>query len=221
MARRPRGLTLSELVIALSITSIVGLAVTGAATMLSAGHAHTETEYESLETARSALRAVQKSIRNACLLNCSMGEDGVAYWCGDENGDNQINIGEMRVIAYDSTSGEVRLYWTSFPNEWPDWFRDLMNSSMSLMEASDQGTLDSSLLNHTCVTHRVLASNVASFLICPVGTGPLAEMARMEITVGDDSRPVTMRSAATLRAPGTPYVRDLGGGWYVYDGPDD
>ena len=208
------------LVIALAITSIIGLATAGAASFLSAGHAQTEAQYESLETARAALRQIQKSLRSACLVTCSVDDQALVYWRGDENGDGEIDLTELRVLQFDSTADTVELHWVSLPDGWPAWYRDMMDKPMTLMEAQDPNRINANLMQSGFRVSRTLASDVADFSISPVGTEPMATMVRMGITTGQEPRTIALRSAVALRAPGTGFVRDFGNGVYVYDGPD-
>ena len=95
MRRNPSGFTLVELVMAISITTIIGLAVAGASMALSTAHAHSESRYGSIETARSAMRRIQSSLRAAALVTYvhSNGHK-LGYWAGDENEDDHHGDGE-------------------------------------------------------------------------------------------------------------------------------
>ena len=90
--------TLAELLVALVVSSVVLTAVATLAFAL--GTANDSADDTSLKQAqiRYATIRISDLIRH-CRLICSGGSDGFAVWRADENGDGQVNIGELVYIV--------------------------------------------------------------------------------------------------------------------------
>ena len=71
MKRRRKAFTLVEMVMAISITAITGLAVAGVTVALSNAHAHSETFYQSLRTGHFVMHRLQNGLRCARLVTAT------------------------------------------------------------------------------------------------------------------------------------------------------
>ncbi len=102
-----RAFTIAEILVALTISSLVGLVVT---TMLSALES---TVREERDVRRANVQEQMAVMRLGALVRSSarllaLDADDVVLWRGDANGDGQVNVSELRVLRLES-SGEV---WT-------------------------------------------------------------------------------------------------------------
>ena len=117
---RRRGVTLLELMLALSVTAMVGL---GVASMLSMISSSTRNARE----ARSLLlRAHAGQIRLRSYLDSSLrmlGYDaaqGLAIWLHDQRTVDSVNLSEVRVFWYDGGARTLSVEWVSFPEAWTE-----------------------------------------------------------------------------------------------------
>ncbi|MCD6365260.1 MAG: prepilin-type N-terminal cleavage/methylation domain-containing protein, partial [Planctomycetes bacterium] len=206
MSSRHHGFTLAELVMALVITSIIALAAVAVASVLSTAHAHSEAHYGSIETARSAMRRVQRALQSAQLItavNVDHGGESVTCWTGDENSDGRINVLEVRFLEYDSGAGEIREYRVDFPDGWPQAAVDIGNTAISL---EDLTTMTPDSLPEQAslyLTSLLLACDVGDFSVSAWPGPPMSKLVRVEFTVGAGQGAMTLRSAAALRAEQT------------------
>ena len=107
-ARRPVGFTLAELLVALTVSSIILAAVAALAYAVgSANDSTDDTERKQAQVRYTTLR-VSELIRH-CKLICFAGSDDFAVWSGDENGDNQINSSELVCIERTAAGESLRL----------------------------------------------------------------------------------------------------------------
>lgn len=102
------GFTLVELLVALIVTSIVTTAVaTLAYAMNSANRATDDTSKKQAQVRFATLR-ISDLIRN-CRLVCYASPDEIAIWTADNNGDGQVNIGELAYVEAGSAHNRLRL----------------------------------------------------------------------------------------------------------------
>lgn len=103
-----RGLTLVELLVAMTVTSIVLSAVTTLAFAM--GRANNSTSDMALKQSqiRFATLKISDVIRHGRLV-CGMSGNELAIWSSDSNGDNQININELVLIERGSGEDYVGL----------------------------------------------------------------------------------------------------------------
>lgn len=216
MPSRHRGFTLAELVMASAITSIIALGTAGVASVLSTAHAHSEAHYGSIETARSAMRRVQRVLQSAQLIAAVHQADmSVIYWAGDENSDGRINVLETRFLEYDSVAGEIREHWAVFPDQWSQVTINANNVAISLEDLTTM-TLESVPETISIyLTSLVLASNVSNFSISASPGPPMSTLIQVELTVGSGQGAMTLRSAAALRAEQTALVGQADGDYVL------
>jgi len=115
-----RGVTLLELMLALSITAMVGLGVASMLAMISS----------STQDARDArsllLRAHAGQIRLRSYLDTSLSllqydaAQGLAVWLHDQRTPDSVNLSEIRVFWFDDVAGTLSVEWVSFPAGWTE-----------------------------------------------------------------------------------------------------
>jgi len=104
-----RGLTLLELLLALSGTAVIGTAVTMLITGVAYG-TQTDKDLRELVTRQMALRArLEAELRESRLI-LDAGSDYVILWSADTNGDDLPNKSELQVIEYDAPLDRVMRY---------------------------------------------------------------------------------------------------------------
>lgn len=118
--RRRRGVTLLELMLAISVTMMVGL---GTASMLAMISSSTSSARE----ARSLLlRAHAGQIRMRSYLDSSLRllawdtDQGLAIWLHDQRSTDQVNLSELRVFWYDDVAQTLSVEWVNFPEAWTE-----------------------------------------------------------------------------------------------------
>lgn len=194
-----RGLTLLELLIALTITSLIGLAM--ATTLVASARS-----IQSASEARSALQrfhALRERIRNytnpALAVLASDDEQGFALWLHDEAENNEVNLSELRVIWYESDSQRVTLERVEFPEEWTDEQVELADTV--LLDGADPFLAMESQRLLDLTTTLVLADGIAStrlFFDDQISArDSVRPRVEVEIEMGDDLVP--MAFAAPLR----------------------
>jgi len=117
---RRRGVTLLELMLALSITAMVGLGVASVLSLIGASS-------QSAREARSLLlRAHAGQIRMRSYLDESLRllqhdeDQGLAVWLLDQRTQDAVNLSEIRVFWFDDAAGTLSVEWVSFPEEWTE-----------------------------------------------------------------------------------------------------
>jgi prepilin-type N-terminal cleavage/methylation domain-containing protein len=203
--RRARGLTLAELLIAMTVMSVIGLAVTGVAMALSSAHAASEAYNQYVQTGRVAMARVTQKVRGSSLI-VSADAQRLVLWSGDANADGRISLDEVAVITYDGPARQVRHYAVEFPDHWPNWMKALLNSSLELRSLSSAASVEWWLSRHWLCQTTVLADDVLDFSPSVSPAAPLSTIASVEMTVGDDAHEVTLHNAAGLRADKTSHV---------------
>ncbi len=112
-----KGLTLVELLVALSVSSIILTAVATLAFALSSAHDSTEDTSQKQAQVRFATLKLSNLIRYSKLV-CYISDDDIAFWVADKNGDKQINISELVYIDKGSESNHIQIY--EFPSSVSD-----------------------------------------------------------------------------------------------------
>ncbi|MEM8834217.1 MAG: prepilin-type N-terminal cleavage/methylation domain-containing protein [Planctomycetota bacterium] len=194
-----RGLTLLELLIALTITSMIGLAM--ATTLVASARS-----VQSASEARSALQrfhALRQRVRGytdpALAVLASNDQQGFALWLHDENASNSVNLSELRVVWYEPDTQRVTLERVEFPEDWDD--AQVAAADTALADGADPFLAMESqrLLDQT--TTLVLADGIASTRLLFDDQIDVRDSVRprleVEIEMGDEMVP--MAFAAPLR----------------------
>ena len=117
---RRRGLTTLELVLALLVTTLVGLGVASMLSMVSAGEAADREGRSVLLRAHAAqvrLRAYFNPAKRA--MEYRSGE-GLSVWLHDQRDEGLVNLSELRIIWTDAADGTMRVEWVDFPDDWTE-----------------------------------------------------------------------------------------------------
>lgn len=209
--------TLMELIMALSIMSLIGLAVAGASMVLSTSYTRSQEQYQNIQIARSVMRRLHAQIRTARLVTACR-DDTIVLWANDKNGNGKINITEIVLVRFDSGAGEVREYRIVFPSEWTQEKKNLFNVVVSLDSVSTVDEAWETIASFG--TYRVmlpLATDVSGFQLSASAAAPLATYVGVSVTVGQGKHSAMLRSAASLRKDETARVGTAGEDWVLMD----
>ena len=164
MSRRtkPKGFTLLEMTMAMAITAITGLSVAGATVALSRAHQDTEGFYQSLQTARSAMMRIQRSIQGAKLVTACTGTT-LVLWANDTNGNGTIDADEVLLLVFDTASRQS----PDSQQVFPDAVKAALNVEVPLSTLTDAATVVAQIVPSTYAQTIVLASDASDFLPPP------------------------------------------------------
>ena len=209
---RARGFTLVELLMAISITAMVGLVVTGASVALSSAYSRGEDSYECLQTARAAMRHLRREFEKTPLVfDTFSGGAVLAYWGGDSNGNRQIDVTEVRLTTFDQATGEIAIHQVVYPDDWSQFLKDAYDPEFALSQAMSSNTLASWVMNSSYRQSRVIATAVESCTFSLPGDGPVSKLVRVGLTARKGACETTLQDAGALRAPVVQYVSKVGG----------
>ena len=217
---RPGGLTIAELVLAMAITGVVGLSVSGVFMALSTAQAHSEDHQTYVQTARCTARHVQRILRKAKLIVAADAE-GLLVWSEDTNGDGLINISELVGFVYDEQGKVLEQKRVAFPASMSPATRDALDVHMALADLSDLADLDAKAQSTVpqYYVEELLADNVREFTGELDAAAPLTKTVKLRLKIGTEKRVVTVYACATLRADETTRV-GTSGGVYVLTTPE-
>ena len=113
-----RGLTLLELLLALAITSIVGLAMSTAMTATAHGMTNAGDMRSALQRANVAYTRLRGyTMQSPALLQNDPG-NGFVLWGDDHNPGGRINLSEIFVFWFDQDAGVLSVEQLSLPEGW-------------------------------------------------------------------------------------------------------
>lgn len=119
MARVRRGLTVLELLLAVAITAIVGMAIATVMTTVSRGMTSAGEARSALQRVHAAhvrLRAYTDSARSVLAYDP---DRGFALWLHDDRPGGAVNLSELRVFWFDAGAQRIRVERVKWPEEWP------------------------------------------------------------------------------------------------------
>lgn len=205
------GFTLAELVVSIAITVVIGSAVVGLATAMSAANEHGRDRYLSLQTARMTMLRIQNTIRKAKLVTAAS-SSSLVLWAEDSNGDGRINITEIVLVRLAPETTEIRTRKIVFPEYWSDGTKAILDIEVKLDDVT--GTYQGMWMFDPLVERVVLAGGVTDFNVKVWPAPPMTELVGLSITAGSGQRAVTLRSAAHPRQTVTDLV-GIADGKYV------
>ncbi len=129
--RRARALALIELLIAVAITSIVGLAM--AALMTSAARAMSASTgaRSGLQRAHAAYTRLRAYTEPALCLLQHDGSGNFAIWLADSVPGGKVNLTEIRVFWFDPVSEEMTVERIALPDAWTQELKDAYDIEVS------------------------------------------------------------------------------------------
>jgi type II secretory pathway pseudopilin PulG len=205
MHKRPKGFTLAELVLALAITTVIGLAVTGVAAAVSNLNQRAEAYYECLQNGRVAATKLETMMRPALLITAASGSNMVV-WTNDTADVGKINVSEVAKIFLDTTTKQLVLRTTAYPSTLTAAQVTGLDTSIALSNLTSVSVATSAPTYVQYDVVSVLAANVQSFAVYPDVPAPLTGLLKFKLVIGVAGQTVTQYGAVMLRAPSTSKV---------------
>jgi len=199
MTGKAKAFTLAEMLTALTVMSIISLAVVTLTMSLTTAQEYSEDFYRRIQIARNALRRIERDIKKSKLITAGDGTS-LVYWLEDANRNDDVELDELRLVQYDASRDEVHLYRPVFPAFWPQEWIDNWNEQMTIDMATDLPTAITWLTSPNWLNKQVLATEVTDFAFTASPAPPVAELLQTELTIGEEPRSVTLRSSASMRA---------------------
>ena len=211
-----RAMTFAELLMAMVVTLIIGLAVATVSRTLSFAHAQSERCYGAIQTARHAMRRIQLDLQKAQLITAvAVDSRRLLCWTGDENGDKEINLSELVILSYVTETDEMVERQVVFPDTMPQATRDALDEPFTLQEATNLLSMAPRIRNDAYCRTLLLGANVHEGRFSAQPAPPLSTLVSVRITVGEGDQSLTLRSAARLRADVTEHVGTAGDDWVL------
>jgi len=208
------GMTLTEVVLALAITSIVGASIAGVSIAISTACEHGRDFYESNSTGRAALFRLTKTIRNARLVT-DAGSGYLIVWDADHNGDGKINQDELSLIDYNFEEKTITREQVVLPEDATAETRATWAGRVNLDDADSRLGVLTPIEFNAYYAPVVIAENVHEFVVSTSPAPPMTNCVDLKVTVGSGDGAVTLRTAATLRADSRDTVMEADGTYFI------
>jgi len=203
--RQRRGMTFIETLLAMSITAMVGGAIT---TMMAAvtdevtSHHHTRSELIRSGLAQSRLSSY--IARSHCVLG--MTETSATLWLEDSRDGGTVHASEIRWIKLDPATGTVEAHFICFPETWSESTRLLTDTEFVNYEHVDWASVLTSFQNRDLTCTLPIIEDVAT--VSFTGNEPvpyditLVESTLEHSLANDSGQSCTAESIRVHRRPG-------------------
>ncbi len=133
--RRAAGVTTLELLVALAITAVTGLAIATVTTSLARGIGVTNDTRGALQRALAAHTRYRAYLEQClCVLDYDPAR-GFALWLHDDRSNGQVNLSELRVFWYDGTpGGDATMERVVWPEAWDEGQREAADITLSSVD---------------------------------------------------------------------------------------
>lgn len=205
MTGRRTGFTLMEVVIAMSITVVISLAVATVSVALGNLHEQSQEYYEFLQTGRVAAGRLQATLRGARLVTAAS-SDSLVIWSADVRDLGKINLSEITTIYYDEATRTLIERHVVFPDTMEADTVAALDITLALSQVTDAKVAEGDLPLPQYDDRRVLAANVLAFDVYCDPAPPLSRLVKFRLTVGKGDKTVRTCGGAALRADKTSYV---------------
>jgi hypothetical protein len=202
-ADRRGGLTLVELIMALSSTALIGMAIVSMLFAVNAGTADRNDNRLLLAKHKLASTRLDASIRSAKKVLAS-GSGYVVLWMSDSRVNSLPNLSELRRIEYDSSTKTLKSYKAVFPSSWTAAAITAADTTYQLTD--NFATTTAALKGTSTFPSETWCSSVSGLTVTlDNATAQSAKLVsyRAGIIVGSGTTAVTgtVIGAAALRAP--------------------
>jgi len=199
MRRHKRGMTLAELVLAMAITVVIGLAVTGVAAAMSNINKRAEDYYEYLQSGRVAASKLERSLRSARLITVAS-DSSIVAWTSNKTDKTKINVSEVTKVYLETDTRRLMQRTTVFPDSMEPSTKEALDTSVALKDLVTANAADDPPPYVQYDVTRVLARNVQEFEVYPDVPTPLTQTVKFRLVIGSYGQTVTQYGAVTLRA---------------------
>lgn len=119
-----RGLTTLELMLALAITAVVAIAISGMLAAVSQGVVSRQDNRAIMVRVHAAQSRLAAYINpSRCLLDATATD--LVIWLDDARESGTVHATEIRWLRYDATDGAIDVFWVHFPDAWTQVAKDL------------------------------------------------------------------------------------------------
>ncbi|MCY2931995.1 MAG: prepilin-type N-terminal cleavage/methylation domain-containing protein [Planctomycetota bacterium] len=195
---RSAGFTIAEVLMALSVASVIALAAGGVATGLAYSYQHQDDYRQSVQDASGVMRELRTVVSKAQLIPSVWG-GGLIVWA-DANADMAFTLSELTLIQYSASTKQVTEKRLIFPASWTHAQIALSDTPMTLTASSNLFTLLLAFTLNGNTQTLVLAEDVQAFSVTGSAGGSNNNVVQASITVGTGAKQFTLRSEMALRA---------------------
>ena len=165
-----RGMTFIETILAMSITAMVGGAIT---TMMAAVtdevESHHFTRSQLIQNGLAQSRLSSYIARSHCVLDLT--EDSVTLWLEDSRDSGTVHASEIRWIKLDHDTGVLESHFVCFPDTWSESSRLLSDTEFSDYSHVDWASVLRSFQNRELTCNLPIAEELADLTFS--GNAPL------------------------------------------------
>ena len=115
-----RGLALVELLLGITITSIIGLAIATVLISVATGMTHSREARSALQRAFAAHSRLQAYFDPGLCILDEQPKTGFAIWLHDGRANGMVNLLELRVFHFNIAEQTIDVEWVAFPEEWDE-----------------------------------------------------------------------------------------------------
>ena len=119
-----RGMSLLELMLALTVTALVAAAISGMMGALSAG-VSSRRDGRSVMVRASAAESRLSAYVAPCRCILSADPTSLVLWLSDERESGTVHGAEVRWLLFDAGTGTLDVYYVKFPDGWAQAAKDL------------------------------------------------------------------------------------------------
>lgn len=204
-----KGFTLVELLVALTVSSIILAAVATLSFALGSAYDDSDEVWKNQSRIRQATLRISELIRN-CKLICDSKGGGIAVWRNDDNGDNRINYGEL-VYVDSGPSGESLNIVTFDPP------LELVDFAISMADISSGDAMAYGFQNGFA-TNIFVIRNCYDIWFATDVAAPFTKNVNLSFRLIENGISRNYQINATLRAHGANLINKFGG--IVFDDDD-
>ncbi|MBL0927254.1 MAG: hypothetical protein IBJ11_06325 [Phycisphaerales bacterium] len=176
-----RGLTLLELLIALSITGLTGLAVAGVITAVARGVGSISDGRSAVQRAHAAHARLRAYTEPALALLACDPARGIALWLHDDRRNGRVNLSELRVFWFDREARTITVERVQFPADWPPAWIEQSDGVLALIDDPFAVMLTQRAMGRT--RRDVLADGIAEWSLATNAPDP-RDANRLRLTLG-------------------------------------
>ncbi len=193
-----------ELLMAIGITSVLGLTVAGVAMGISQAYNTNESHYECMQLGRTTLATLQGQVQNAKLVAYASGSE-LVLWASDANNDCNINLNEIQIIMF--SGGTATCYQVDLSSLSPSQ-QVAMNVTVPLTTLLDPNAVWATVGQNLYCKSTTIATGLVNLAFAAnlPAAPPKARMVSIDVTVGDGTTNWTLHSGALSRADVTDYI---------------
>lgn len=206
-------MTLVELMLGMSITVIISLAIVSVTAAVSNARARSEDTAQAIQAARASMTNLQRMIRSAKLVTLCTDTE-LVLWMNDTMDPGQINADEIVVLRYYANTRTVTRTRVEFPKTMADSARTAANVQVDLASILTVPQAITAMSNPQYRAERDIAVNVQSLKAVAQPAAPIARTVTLTAAFQAGQQTLMLTNAVTLRAPAGDQV-DGSGGTYV------